>query len=333
MRVLFIGGTGNISAHCAALLRARGDTVFVLSRGRNAIPKAYHAICGDRSNLDDLRRAATEARPDVIINFLGYTVADVGLDFKAFSGAAAQYIFISTTAVYQKPPPILPITENTPRGNEFWDYASRKVDCEQLLEQLRDSSGFPVTIARPSHTYSERWVPNAISSASYTFARRLEQGRPVFVHDDGKGLWTLTHARDFAHGLAGLAGNEQAIGESFHITADTPLDWREIYSEIAFALGVSEPQIIGIPTEFICATAPRFSETLRGDKAHPGVFDNSKIKRFVPNFACATNLRDGLRESVGWLRQHPEAWNLNAELDADIDLVLQRWGARRAEAS
>ena len=115
----------------------------------------------------------------------------------------------------------------------------------------------------------------------------------MFVHDDGESPWTLTHAADFAVGLAGLVGKAEAIGEAFHITSDEVLTWNQIYAEIAAALGARSPQIVKVPTEFICQAAPQMSGTLKGDKAHPAVFDNSKIKRFVPGVQVPHAFPDG----------------------------------------
>ena len=225
----------------------------------------------------------------------------------------------------------MPITEESLLGNVWWDYAQKKLACEQWLLRQWKENRFPVTIVRPSHTYSKHWIPNPISSASFTFAARLERGKPVYVPDDGRNPWTLTAADDFAVGLAGLTGNASAIGEAFHITSDEALTWNQICAEIGAALGAPAPRIVGIPTDFICQAAPQMIGPLKGDKSHPGVFDNSKIKRFVPEFRCRKSFHDGVRESVAWLRAHPEEQNLNPQLDAAIDGVIAAWaGAETA---
>lgn len=330
LRVLFIGGTGNISESCARLLHERGNRVAVLTRGRNPVPGEYEACRADRKDPASLRAALANQEFDVVLNFLGYDLEEVKLDYDVFKGRVGQYVFISSTTVYAKPPVRLPMTESGPFGNPWWEYARKKQACEEwLLAQWREKK-FPVTIVRPSHTYSRRWVPNAISSGSYTFAVRLKESRPVFVHDEGESPWTLTSATDFAAGLAGLLACPAALGEAFHITSDEVLTWNAIYAEIASALGVSEPVIVKIPTDFICSTAPRFVGTLKGDKAHPGVFDNSKLKSFVPGFACRKTFRQGIRESVEWLEAHPDQQNCSAELEAVIDQVVAGW--RRASA-
>jgi len=327
MQILFIGGTGNISADCAALLHQKGCEIVVLSRGRNPVPHPYRSVVADRKNLTDMQLALQNLKPDVVVNFLGYELTDVQIDFKLFQSAIRQYIFISSATVYAKPPDKLPLTEDAPLGNVWWDYAQRKLACEQWLLQQHLQNGFPVTIVRPSHTYSRIWVPNPVSSSSFTFAARLQMSKPVFVPDAGENPWTLTAASDFAVGLAGLIGNAKAFGQAFHITSDEVLTWNQIVKEIAEALGVGSPTFVHVPTDFICNIAPQMTGSLKGDKSHPGVFDTSRIKAFVPGFKCQKPFRIGVRESVDWLRRHPEQQNLNPKVDALCEDVISAWRA------
>lgn len=325
MKILFLGGAGNISAECAAWLHDHGHEILVVTRGRTPTPPEYRTIRADRKAPAALRAALTGVRPDVVMNFLGYELADVQLDCELFQDSVRQYVFISSATVYAKPPRQLPITEDAPLGNAFWDYAQKKLQCEEWLRQRWKEGRFPVTIVRPSHTYSKRWIPNPASSSSYTFAARLERGQPVFVPDDGENPWTLTAASDFAAGLGGLVGKAEAVGEAFHITSDEVLTWNQIYAEIAAALGVASPEILKVPTDFICRVAPRLTGTLKGDKAHPGVFDNAKVKRFVPEFQCHKPFHVGIRESVAWLRAHPDQQHLDPQVDAVFEDVLAAW--------
>jgi nucleoside-diphosphate-sugar epimerase len=328
MKILFLGGTGNISAECASLLHERAHKIFVLTRGQSAVPSQYIAIRADRKNANATRAALEGIRADIVINFLGYELRDVQDDFALFSGKIRQYIFISSATVYAKPPTRLPITEDAPLGNEWWDYAQKKLACEKWLLEQHQSSGFPLTIVRPSHTYSKRWIPNPVSSASFTFADRIEQNKPLFIPDQGQNPWTLTAASDFALGMEGLVANDRALGEAFHITSDEVLTWNQIYAEIAAALGKALPPVFPIPTDFICQIAPHLSGNLRGDKAHPAIFDNSKVKRLNPVFRCQKPFSEGIRESVQWLRHHPEERKLNPEVEATFEQVIAAWQNR-----
>lgn len=328
MKILYIGGTGNISTDCAAWLHERGHEIAVLSRGRSAVPSQYRAVIADRKDPAAMRAALKGVAPEVVVNFLGFEVSEVQQDYELFQGEVRQYLFISSATVYAKPPRKLPITEDAPLGNVWWDYAQKKAACELWLRERWRESRFPVTIVRPSHTYSRQWIPNPVSSAGYAFAARLEQGKPVYVPDDGENPWTLTAAADFAVGLGGLVGRADALGEAFHITSDEVLTWNQIVAEIALAVGATAPKIVKVPTDFICEIAPRMIGSLKGDKAQPGVFDNAKIKRFVPEFQCRKPFRVGVRESVAWLRAHPECQNLNPQVDELCDQVVERWLAR-----
>src|SRR6266481_1416945 len=108
MKVLFIGGTGNISTDCAALLHQRGHEILVLTRGISPIPAEYVPIRADRKDLNSMRTALNGVRPDVVLNFLGYEISDLEIDYTLFKGPVRQYIFISSATVYAKPPKTLP---------------------------------------------------------------------------------------------------------------------------------------------------------------------------------------------------------------------------------
>ena len=318
MRVLFIGGTGNISTDCAALLHERGHAITVVTRGQIPVPAGYQGVQADRHD----RAALARISADVVINFLGYDLPDVETDYAVFAGNIRQYIFISSATVYAKPHRTLPLTEAAPTGNAFSEYAQKKLAQEQWLRARPD---FPVTIVRPSHTYGCRWFPNVVSSAGWTFPARLVAGQPVFLPNTGTNPWTVTHTTDFAVGLAGLVGNDKAIGETFHITSDEALPWNRIYAETAAALGAPAPVIEQISVDFLCERFPQFIGGIRGDKAEPGVFDNSKIKKFVPDFSCKKSFVAGIHESVAWYAVHPAEQIVVPKTNGLFDAVIAAW--------
>jgi nucleoside-diphosphate-sugar epimerase len=299
----------------------------LVTRGRTPVPSGYRAFCADCRDPAALGVVAAEFAPEVVINFIGYQPAGIETDLAVFRDRISQYVFISSATVYAKPPPRLPITEDTPLGNPFWDYAQAKLACERRLLRAHAEEGFPATIVRPSHTYSNRWIPSPFGSSTYNFAARLEQGRPVPLLDGGWNPWTLTAASDFALGLAGLVGHPRAVGEAVHITSDEAPTWREIYVAIADALGVAGSEFVPVPTDFICQIAPRMTGPLKGDKVLSAVFDNSKLREFVPGFRCQKSLREGLRESVAWLRAHPDQRRFDPVVEALFEDVLTAWRA------
>jgi nucleoside-diphosphate-sugar epimerase len=190
----------------------------------------------------------------------------------------------------------------------------------RLQAAYRDE-GFPVTVVRPSLTYDPNF-PIAIGGwGCYTLADRLKNGRPIIVHGDGSSLWVVTHAEDFARGFVGLLGNEQALGHAFHITTDEVLTWNQIYTTIAGALGV-EATIVHIPSDFIARVSPALGAGLLGDKTWSVVFDNSKIKEFVPGFQATIPFREGIRRTLAWFDAGVERRRVDASVNAEMDRIL-----------
>jgi nucleoside-diphosphate-sugar epimerase len=195
-----------------------------------------------------------------------------------------------------------------------------------LLQAYRQE-GFPVTIVRPSLTYDSNF-PIAIGGwGCYTLADRLKKGTPIIVHGDGSSLWVVTHAEDFGRGFLGLLGNWQALGHAFHITSDEVLTWDQIYQTIADALGV-EANVVHIASDFIAKIAPQLGAGLLGDKAWSVVFDNSKIKAFVPGFQAVIPFREGIRRTFAWFDADEKRRWVNEDVDQEMDRILAAYAGR-----
>lgn len=328
MRVLFIGGTGFISAAVSRQAVAQGFELYLLNRGlRSAAPPGSHSLTADIHNPEEVRAALRGLRFDAVVDWVAYTPDDVERDLSLFKGRTGQYVFISSAAAYQKPPAHYLITEETPLANPFWDYARGKIACEERLARAHAEEGFPATIVRPSHTYETNFPVAVGGGGSYTLADRLKRGLPVVVHGDGTSLWTLTHSEDFARGLLGLLGSPEALGQAFHITSDEVLTWERIYRTIAEALGV-EANIVHVPSDFIARVVPRLAGTLHGDKKWSAVFDNGKVKRFVPGFRAAIPFREGIRRTLEWFEADERRRRVDESLNNEIEQILSAYGAR-----
>ena len=215
--ILYIGGTGIISAACVRRSVAEGHDVTVLNRGtaRRPLPESVRVIEADVRDANAVRTALAGSQFDVVADFLSFTPGHVRTALDLFEGHTGQYVFISSASAYQKPPRALPVTESTPLDNPFWKYSRDKIACEDVLVAAHRERGLPVTVVRPSHTYDERALPTL---GGWTDIARMRAGRPVIVHGDGTSLWTITHSDDFAVAFTGLLGNPAAIGEAFTIT-------------------------------------------------------------------------------------------------------------------
>lgn len=328
MKVLFIGGTGNISSASSRLAVARGMDLYLLNRGtRDVTIPGARIITADINKPTAVRTALAGHTWDAVVNWIAFTPDDIARDIALFGGTARQYIFISSASAYQKPLRHPIITESTPLCNPYWEYSRNKIACEDALVQAYRAQGFPMVIVRPSLTY-DTVIPLAIGSWNdVTMIERMKAGKPVVVHGDGSSLWTCTHSDDFAKGFVGLLGNQEAIGHAFHITSDELLTWDQIWQYTAAAAGV-EAKIVHVPSDVIAALDDFQRGNLLGDKAYSVIFDNTKIKRFVPDFVATIPYREGIKRTLAWFAEDAARQRIVPAHNAIHDKILAAVGRR-----
>jgi nucleoside-diphosphate-sugar epimerase len=318
MKVLYIGGTGEISTSCVSASIAKGHEVTVFNRGHSETrlpPEAIHV-------KGDLRDAAPyeplkNQQFDVICQFLAFTPETIERDIDFFSGRCGQYIFISTASAYQKTERLERITESTPLDNPYWAYSRAKAACEGLLQE----ASIPATIVRPSHTYRVR-VPSTVVDGNH-LVWRLSRGKPVIVHDNGESLWTLTHAEDFARAFVQLHGNEAALNEVFHITSEDAHSWRNILQMVAAALDC-DADLRFIGSSRLISHIPALEGPLLGDKANNMILDNSRIRSVTNGWQCRIELEDGIAQTVDLAREKLAAgYTPDLQLDEMVDQILE----------
>ncbi len=329
MKILLIGGTGTISSAVTQQLAGSHHEVWMLNRGLRQVqmPANVRNIIADINDEAAVKTLIANEMFDAVCEFIAFVPEHVERDFRLFNGHTRQYVFISSASAYHKPARNYIITEGTSLANPHWEYSRQKARCEDALMSHYHNDHFPVTIVRPSHTYSERSVPVGLHGPKgcWQVLQRMIDGKPVIVHGDGSSLWTLTWNGDFAQGFIGLLGNPHAIGEAFHITSDESLTWNQIYAAVAQALGVDyKPYYVS--SSFLAAVAPKEYDVegnLLGDKAVTVVFDNTKLKRAVPGFQATTRFDVGVRRCIDFLLTHPELQVIEPEFDQWCDKVIE----------
>jgi nucleoside-diphosphate-sugar epimerase len=335
MKVLFIGGTGIISSAASRLAAERGIELTLLRRGQRTaeVPASVRTIIADVNDETAVAHVLGNEKFDSIVDWVAFTPKDVERDIRLFRDRTKQFIFISSASAYQRLSGHYLITESTPLANPFWQYSRDKIACEErLMKAFRDDS-FPITIVRPSLTYGDTQIALAVNSwqRSYTAVDRMRRGKKVIVPGDGSSLWVVTHNSDFAEGLVGLLGHQQAIGHAFHITSDEVMTWDQFYRITAHAAGV-EAQIIHIPSDYIGACIPDEVGSLTGDKATSVVFDNGKIKRFVPGYCAKVPFAQGIQRTIEWFDADPRRKEIDEGANASWDMLIQAYESGLSDA-
>ena len=323
MKVLYIGGSGNISWRCVARSIELGHDVWALNRAspdarRRKLLVPVQTLQADMRSPLSVRQALGSNQFDAIIDFTCFTPEHAAACLDLFAGRTAQYILISSTAAYQKPAAKLPYTEDTPLANPYWPYAQNKAECEKIFHAAWQNQGFPLTVVRPGHTY-DTIIPTAVGNADWTIPARLLAGKPIPLHGDGTTLWTLTHSDDFARALVQLIGNPASLGQVFHITSDEWLTWRQIMRILAQALSAPEPEFVFVSSAEIFHRDPWLGQTITGHKAWCDIYDNSRIKKFLPSWQAQIPFSQGIRTTLDWFHQDPVRKKVDARLDVFLN--------------
>lgn len=334
-----IGGSGVISTDIVEESLRQGHNVTILTRGTKTVNRDVEHIQCNAKDPEALIRCLSGRNFDVVSDFISFTPEDLLPKLRAVRGHCQQYMFISSAAVYDRgygafgttlsaiPPYKGLISEDrTPTANFGWNYARDKIACEHELLKEHILYGGEFTIIRPAETYNRLRVPGTFvcDHAWYTQIDRMLRGAPTIIHDDGAACAPFTHAADFARAYTGLYLNPKAFGQAFHIATEELITWRGVAETIARLLGV-EPNLCFIPSTMLIRELP---VTCLGDTYGtiytskrfdcPG-YDQSKLRDAVPDFSCRISFEEGMRRTLSYYADHPEARRIDSNFNAAMD--------------
>lgn len=323
--ILVVGGTGTISRPVVELLaQDSSKQVFVLNRGNknNQLPKNVQSIICDYQDSKKLDEVLNSYDFDVVINFILYMPQEASRDLHLFKGRIKQYIFISTVASLNHEFSLY-IDENTETLNRFSNYGLNKSRCESLF--LSDKE-FPLTIVRPSQTYSEHRIPLSVKGKEYwPVVQRMLEGKEVIVHGDGQSVWASTHADDFAKFFVALVANPSAIHETYQIMNNQLHTWDKIYQELARHYGV-EYKPVYISKDILRESSVYDLQTsIQGDKHFSNIYDTSKIRALNPNLDFDIGIEEGIQKFVEYMELNPDLKVSEPGFDEWCDTLIKRY--------
>ena len=327
MKVLMVGGAGNISTAITRQLLARGDEISLFKRTAS-VPEwmgGIRVITGDRTDRARFRQALAGEGPfDVVIDMICYEPEEAACDVEVFRGKTKQFVFCSTVDVYSKTSVAYPIREDSPFGAvPSFEYAYRKVLCERLLWEAHERGDFALTVLRPAATYSESRSPGVHSFGGQTYhLDRLRRGKPFILHGDGMSVWVAAHSDDVSVPFTSAAGNPAAYGQAYNVTGDEWMTQNRMWRIIARVLGAPEPDFVYIPADLLGRLAPREAKWCVENFRYNNIFDNSKVKREL-GFRYQIRFEEGARRSIEHLASQGliESW----ENYPFYDRIVEAW--------
>lgn len=324
-KVLIIGGSGTISTPITEKL-AQDKTVdlFVLNRGNHneSLPENISFIKGDINQTEDMKEILKDHTFDCVINFIVWNEENARNNIEIFRDRTKQFIYISTVCVLNHETNCM-VDETMEKGNSYSHYGQNKRAAEDAFLEEGVRTGFPITVVRPTQTYSKTRIPLSVKGKGcWPVISRMLRGKEVLIHGDGQSVWASTHADDFAEFFCKLVGDESAIGEIYQIMNPKPHTWDMIYQELARLLNVEyKPVYIGTDILRLSKTY-NFEESIQGDKRWSNLFDISKISSKNPGYTCRISYKEGLKMYLEYMDANPELKIEEPEFDEWCDRVI-----------
>lgn len=311
MKILFIGGNGNISWYCTQLAIERGHEVWHLNREisvrtRRKTQPQVRKLKGDIRETDKIKTLLGHCSFDVVCDFICYNEEHAQNDIEIFGGKTKRFIFISSEAVYKRNP--LPSTDVFTEDSEKYDiscgceYIIGKVEAERVFMEAYHQIGFPVMIIRPSYTY-DTIFPISIGHNCFTAPELILKGYPLLIAGDGKNLWAFTHSADFAAAFIRLAENNAAIGNTFNICTEEQLSWNDQSEMVLKALGAESSGVFHVPFHDALTFEEIQPRVMMLHRMKNNISSVDKLKNYVVDWKPKVPFEGGIQRTVRWLNE------------------------------
>ena len=318
-RVVIVGGTGNISTSITRLLVEQGYDVTCFNRGvthAEAIPSGVRILKGDRNDRPAFEAAMRREAFDYAIDMICYNGEDAQSDIRAFEGVK-QLVYTSTACVYGVDYDCLPVPEDHPL-RPITDYGRGKAEAEAVFMEAYRTSGFPVTIIRPSSTYGNQVGLVGNVGENNLWIDRVRKGKPVLLCGSGNTPHQLLHVDDAAKGYVDALGRPHCVGQAYNLVREGFITWRQFHETGMRALG-KQVEMVCVPLEVLEALgydSRGFTTTIFG---YNTIYDHRKIYRDMPGFRPTVDLEDGMRRVIAYSDAHgmipdSDAWPLDDKL-------------------
>jgi dihydroflavonol-4-reductase len=249
--VLVTGGTGFTGGHLARRLAYDGYRVRTLVRNPNQtdglLAAGVQVVEGDLRNPDSLRRAtqgvdvvyhvAALFRPEnVSRQDLWATIVDgtSHLLEAATEAGVRRFVHCSTVGVHgdnQHPP----ADESAPFAPGDL-YQQSKLAGEQVVRQHLEAGRLPIAIFRPAGIYG----PGDVRFLK--LFRSIKRNRFVML-GSGEVLYHLIYVDDLVDGIVLCGTRSEAVGGTYILTGQEPVQLKALVGMIARAVGVAPPRL------------------------------------------------------------------------------------------
>lgn len=307
MKILVTGGAGFIGSHVNKLLLDQGYTVTVI----DDLSKGHQSLLDPRVNFHQVSTADQKQLEEILIGHDAVihmaSFIEVGESVKkpveftqnnivgtvklleAMKNTNVKKIIFSSSACVYGKPAILPITEDTPLGEQENPYGITKIAMEQFCELYHNLFDFDVTILRYFNPYGSGELHNPETHAIPNFVKAtlLKTSIPLF--------WKGEQIRDFIY-IDDLA--------EAHVLA-LNLSGLHIYN-VGTETGVKVIDVVNKIFQIVGYKVPVDDKGERKGDVPTLVASAEKIKKEL-GWSAKVSLDEGLQKTIDFYRSHPSA--------------------------
>ncbi len=326
-RVLVTGGAGFIGSHLAEELVKTGAEVRVADSFANGSENNLRNVCNqieivrkDLANHDDCVRICSDV--DIIMNLAAkvagvaynlhhssemfLTNVKIGMNMleAARQSDSDRFLCVSSACVYSKDASVPTPEEegflsDPEPSNLGYGWAKRVLEVQSKL--YAQQYGMKIAIVRPFNTYGPRdhFDPRYGHVIPSLLMRVLREEDPLVVWGNGKQTRSFIYVTDVVRGMI-LAIEEYPEADPINLGSDEEISIEEL---ARLVVGLIRPR-----------TRITFDESKpRGQNRRCS--DVSKAKALI-GFESSTKLKDGLADTVDWLRAHLKGESISIEANS-----------------
>lgn len=305
-----LGAGGSVGTPLAKELLARGMRVRLVSR-RGAPSPGTESRRADLTRREETVAAVEGSSVVYLVAGLPYRApvweeqwpAVMSNTIEACQRAGAALVFLDNVYMYGQVDG--PMREDTP-----YNPCSRKGEVRaritRHLEEEMKRGALRACVARAADFYGPYCDRNSVPHL--LALDRLLAGKRAQWLVDASLPHSLAFTLDSARGMALLGERPEALGQVWHLpAADPPIDGKTFVELAAKELGV--PPRLSILAPWMVRLAGVFSGDIREtvemlyQAERRYVFDSTKIRRAFG--ITPTPYREGIRETVAWLKRSP----------------------------
>ncbi len=294
MKLLILGGSGQLSGRIAELAMQQGHDVWTLSRGLRPLPPGVHALTADREDDASVRRTIDGANTcwDACIDCNGRTPKTAAQCVEIISRHTERFVVVSTDSVYHPAHKDVPQDESNEHYLTDGGYGATK----RLMEEAFIASGLNYTIFRPGHIFGAGFQLGCYPEHTRQpdLLAHLRAEKPLRLVGGGEFLIHPIYVDDLALAILDCIGKPAAFRQIFCIGGTDVVTNADYYRLLGRIIGC-DVTIETVPLDGYLEAHPQYS----GHLCHRS-YDMTKLRRAGVRMPCIS-LEDGLREQVAWL--------------------------------